>query len=60
MMTGSASDPQSFQQHLYSKNERKELESRFRDPDDPFKLVIVCEPVIREQVSYYYQIRITV
>ncbi|WZW88718.1 type I restriction endonuclease subunit R [Ignatzschineria larvae DSM 13226] len=43
MMTGSASDPQSFQEHLYNKKERKDLESRFRDPEDPFKLVIVCD-----------------
>ena len=43
IMTGSASDPAAFQPHLYSKKERKAFETRFRDPDDPFKMVIVCD-----------------
>lgn len=43
IMTGSASDPQSFQSHLYSKQVRKDLESRFRDPNDEFKIAIVCD-----------------
>lgn len=43
IMTGSASDPADFQPHLYSKQQRKDLETRFRNADDPFKLVIVCD-----------------
>lgn len=43
IMTGSASDPADFQPHLYSKQQRKDLETRFRNAEDPFKLVIVCD-----------------
>ncbi|HIW06641.1 MAG TPA: type I restriction endonuclease subunit R [Candidatus Ignatzschineria merdigallinarum] len=43
IMTGAASDPANFQDHLYSKNTRKDLETRFRDPNDPFKMAIVCD-----------------
>lgn len=41
IMTGSASDPQEFQPHLRSKARREALAQRFRDPDDPFQIVIV-------------------
>jgi type I restriction enzyme, R subunit len=41
VMTGSASDPQDWQQHIRSKSRRESLANRFRDPDDPFKIVIV-------------------
>jgi type I restriction enzyme R subunit len=41
VMTGSAADPQQFQPHLYSKDVRKELKARAKDPDDPLELVIV-------------------
>jgi type I restriction enzyme R subunit len=41
VMTGSASDPESFQRHITSKRERDALANRARDPDDPLKLVIV-------------------
>jgi type I restriction enzyme, R subunit len=41
VMTGTASDPWEFQQHLRSKARREALAQQFRDPDDPFKLVIV-------------------
>jgi type I restriction enzyme R subunit len=41
VMTGSASDPLDWQQHIRSKPRREALARRFKDPDDPFKLVIV-------------------
>lgn len=41
IMTGSASDEASMQKHLYSKQTKKELEKRFKDPEDELKLVIV-------------------
>ncbi len=41
VMTGSAADPPEFQPHLYSKDVRKDLKARAKDPDDPLELVIV-------------------
>ncbi|MBE2252434.1 MAG: type I restriction endonuclease subunit R [Myxococcus sp.] len=41
VMTGSASDPPDWQQHIRSKNRREALAKRFKNPDDPLKLVIV-------------------
>jgi len=41
VMTGSASDDANMQKHLYSKQVKKEIEKRFKDPDDELKLVIV-------------------
>jgi type I restriction enzyme R subunit len=41
VMTGSASDPLDWQQHIRQKSRREALAHRFRDPDDPFRLVIV-------------------
>lgn len=41
VMTSSASDPQAMQAHSYSKMQKKELEKRFKDANDPLKLVIV-------------------
>jgi len=41
VMTGSAADPPEFQPHLHSKDVRKELKARAKDPDDPLELVIV-------------------
>jgi type I restriction enzyme R subunit len=41
IMSGSAGDPTNYQPHIRSKRRRKELAQRFKDPDDPFKLVIV-------------------
>ena len=41
VMTGSASDRENLQQHIYSKLQKKRLEKRFKDPKDPLKLVIV-------------------
>lgn len=41
VMTGSASDPLEWQQHVRNTKRRKELAKRFKDPKEPFKLVIV-------------------
>lgn len=41
VMTGSASDKAMLKPHIYPKKVRDDLEKRFKDPDDPFKLVIV-------------------
>ncbi|OJZ17385.1 MAG: DEAD/DEAH box helicase, partial [Thiobacillus sp. 65-29] len=41
VMTGSASDKALLKPHIYAKSVRTELEKRFKNPADPFKLVIV-------------------
>ncbi|HYP00175.1 MAG TPA: type I restriction endonuclease subunit R [Pyrinomonadaceae bacterium] len=41
VMTGSSSDKELLRPHLYSKQTKKELEKRFKDPQDEFKVVIV-------------------
>jgi type I restriction enzyme, R subunit len=41
VMTGSASDPADWQPHIRSKSRREALANRFRDPNDPFRLVLV-------------------
>lgn len=41
VMTGSASDPQQWQQHIGSRGRRDLLAKRARDPNDSLKLVIV-------------------
>jgi type I restriction enzyme R subunit len=41
VMTGSASDPVEWQQHIRSKGAREALAKRFRNPADPFKVVLV-------------------
>lgn len=41
VMTGSASDPLDWQTHVRNKPRREELAKRFKNPDDPFKVVIV-------------------
>ena len=41
IMTGSASDPVEWQAHIRNKARRDQMAGRFRDPADPFKLVIV-------------------
>ena len=41
IMTGSASDPQEWQQHIRDKSSRELLAKRFRDPEDQFKIVLV-------------------
>ncbi len=41
VMTGSASDKPLLQPHIYNKKTKKRLEKRFKDVNDPLKLVIV-------------------
>lgn len=41
VMTGSSSDKAVLRPHLYSKQVKKDLEQRFKDPNDSFKIVIV-------------------
>jgi len=41
IMTGSASDKDQLQTHIYNKQTKKRLEARFKDLNDPLKLVIV-------------------
>ncbi len=41
VMTGSASDPTDWQGHIRTKKAREDLALRFKDPADPFKIVIV-------------------
>ncbi len=41
MMTGSASDPSDWQQHIRDKKRREKLADRFRDETDPFRVVLV-------------------
>jgi type I restriction enzyme R subunit len=41
VMTGSAADPTDWQPHIRNKPRREALTNRFRDPRDPFRIVIV-------------------
>ena len=41
VMTGSASDPQDWQQHIRNKSRRETLAKRFRDADDELQIVLV-------------------
>jgi type I restriction enzyme R subunit len=41
VMTGSASDPTDWQQHVRSKSRREALAKRFKDPADPLQIVLV-------------------
>ena len=41
VMTGSASDPTEWQQHVRNKPRREALANRFRDANDPFRIVLV-------------------
>ena len=41
VMTGSASDPPEWQQHVRNKARREALANRFRDADDPLRIVLV-------------------
>jgi len=41
VMTGSASDKSLLKPHIYTKDIKKRLEKRFKNPADPLKLVIV-------------------
>jgi type I restriction enzyme R subunit len=41
VMTGSAADPAALQPHVRSKDALKTIERRFKDPDDPLRMVLV-------------------
>ena len=41
VMTGSASDKEKLQPHIYNKETKKQFEKRFKSVDDPLQLVIV-------------------
>ena len=41
VMTGAASDPPDWQAHIGNKARRERLAKRFRDPDDPLRMVLV-------------------
>jgi len=41
VMTGSAADPERYAQHLMTPKVRKDIENRFKKPEDPLKIVIV-------------------
>jgi len=41
VMTGSASDKALLRPHIYTKQQKKRLETRFKDPKDPLQIVIV-------------------
>ncbi len=41
VMTGSATDPLDWQTHIRNKPRRETLANRFRDPNDPFRVVLV-------------------
>ena len=41
VMTGSASDPLEWQGHIRNKQRREEIAKRFKNPEDPLKMVIV-------------------
>ena len=41
VMTGSASDKALLKPHIYTKELKKRMEKRFKDPSDPLKMVIV-------------------
>jgi len=41
VMTGSAEDGPDWQPHIRSKDKRRRLANRFKDPRDPFRIVIV-------------------
>jgi type I restriction enzyme R subunit len=41
VMTGAAADPEPYQPHIRNKVGREALAKRFKDPDDPLRIVIV-------------------
>ena len=41
VMTGSASDPLDWQPHIRNAERRRDLADRFKNPDDPFSIVLV-------------------
>ncbi len=46
IMTGSASDPLAWQEHIRNKPRRKAIGDRLKDPADPLKLIIVRDMLL--------------
>lgn len=42
VMSGGSDDPEDWQQHIRTKQQRKTIKKRFKDPEDPLEIVIVC------------------
>jgi type I restriction enzyme R subunit len=45
-MTGSASDPVEWQEHIRNKPRRKAIGDRLKEPADPLKLIIVLDMLL--------------
>lgn len=43
IMTGTSSDPKTYQKHMYKKPIKKKIAARIKDPDDELSVVIVCD-----------------
>ena len=43
IISGGADDPPEWQPYLLSKAARKDVEKRFKNPEDPLRMVIVCD-----------------
>ncbi|MCU0288617.1 MAG: type I restriction endonuclease subunit R, partial [Acidobacteria bacterium] len=43
VITGTSLDPAAWQPHIRDKTRRRIIGDRFKDPDDPLKIVIVCD-----------------
>lgn len=43
IMTTSSDDPKEFQPHFTTSQERKDLASAFKNPQDPFQIALVCD-----------------
>lgn len=43
VMTSSSSDPENWQVHHTTKDDRREIAERFKTPEDALKIVIVCD-----------------
>jgi type I restriction enzyme R subunit len=46
VMTGSASDPLDWQEHIRNKGRRKSIGDRLKDPNNPLKLIIVRDMLL--------------
>ncbi|MGR3628801.1 MAG: type I restriction endonuclease subunit R [Sulfitobacter sp.] len=43
IMTGNAADPAFMQPHIRSKSKQETIRNRYKDPNDPLRLAIVCD-----------------
>lgn len=46
VITGNASDPKDLQQHIRTKNQLEVIYQRYKNPEDPLKIVIVCNMLL--------------